>query len=763
MNETLKSRLELSEAERSSVMFRDRSKAERRAALAAVCLCVSLACSAPEGEPVSVFRDVWGIPHIYAESAQAGLYASGWAQAEDRLEQVLKNYLLGLGRYAEAFGPGDDDRWVRSDFESRMWDHYGTSQRFYEQKLNPELRRHIEAFVAGINDYMAAHPEEVPEWWGSEPVDRYMPVAFSRQFIWGWPAGQAASDLREIGLQPSFDVDFRASNEIAIAPSRTTFGAAALVIDPHLSWFGRQRYWEVRLHAGDIHISGFATAGFPYVNLGHNDHVAWAHTTGGPDTADVYELTLDESETRYRYDEEWRDLELKDVEITVKGEAEPRRRTFRYSHHGPVIAKSGAKAYAAALAYEDEIGYLESKYWFMVAADYEGAKKALEVRQIMPQNVMVADTAGNIYYQRTGRVPIRPDGYDWSRPVDGSTSSTEWLGVHPADDLMSVLNPPQGSMQNCNIGPDVMMLDSPFAPETTKTYLYNQPKHLIHQRGASALAHLAERTEPWSQEEILELALDTRVYQAERWIAELAPLIGTLDESAGDLFAALEGWDGRSDAESRGALVYYLWRHALLEVAGRDAVSGLSEKIDDYLLLVTGEDRRQPLDEDDKALLVQAFEQAVELAKDQGLGEHATFGDVFRVGRLDASDEVSWPVGGGSLQREGMATMRSIGFGSHREDFTRWGERGQTSTEVVFLTTPIRSYTQPPIGQSDRPDSPHYRDQARELFSKARFKPAWFAREELEDGNVSTEQTLLYPGPSAAEASQSLEPESATD
>ena len=600
---------------------------------------------------------------------------------------------------------------------------------------------------------MTAHPELVPDWWIDIPVDRYMPVAFSRQFIWGWPAGQAASDLRAVGLEPSFDVDFRASNEIAIAPSETTFGAAALIIDPHLAWFGRQRYWEVRLHAGDIHISGFATAGFPYVNLGHNEHVAWAHTTGGPDTADVYELTLNEAESSYRYEGEWRELERRDVEVRVSGESEPRRRTFRFSHHGPIIARSGSKAYAAALAYEEEIGYLESKYWFMVAKDYEGAKKALDVRQIMPQNVMVADTGGNIYYQRTGRVPIRPDGYDWNRPVDGSTAATRWQGFHPASDLMSVLNPAQGSMQNCNIGPDVMMPDSPLTPESTKPYLYNQPKHLIHQRGASALAHLVERSEPWTEEAILELALDTRVYQAERWIEELAAQIGSLDGPAADLFAALESWDTRADAESRGALVYYLWRRELLELAGRERVEELSSKIDDYLLLVTGEDRRQPLSDEERSLLLRAFEASVVTARDRGLGEHATFGDVFRVGRLDASDDVSWPVGGGSLTREGMATMRSVGFGPHRDDFTRWGERGQTSTEVVFLTTPIRSYTQPPIGQSDRPESPHYRDQARELFSKALLKPAWFAKDELLDGHVRSEQELRYQATAAEEPS----------
>ena len=212
------------------------------------------------------------------------------------------------------------------------------------------------------------------------------------------------------------------------------------------------------------------------------------------------------------------------VEVAVAGEAKAREATFWYAHHGPIVARRGDRAYAAALAYEEEIGYLESKYWFMVAEDYEGAAAALDVRQIMPQNVMIADTGGNIYYQRTGRVPIRPDGYDWSRPVDGSTSETEWLGIHPASELMSLLNPERGYMQNNNIGPDTMLVGSPLVPERYPAYLYNQPALYTHQRGAAAVSLLEAKREAggkWSEEEIVELALNRSVYQYERWVEEL--------------------------------------------------------------------------------------------------------------------------------------------------------------------------------------------------------------------------------------------------
>ena len=67
-----------------------------------------------------------------------------------------------------------------------------------------------------------------------------------------------------------------------------------------------------------------------------------------------------------------------------------------------------------------------------------------------------------------------------------------------------------------------------------------------------------------------------------------------------------------------------------------------------------------------------------------------------------------------------------------------------TQNVELFMTDPIESYSQPPIGQSDVPTSPHFRDQAEELFSRARFKPSWFQLEDLLDGNVTSKVELRY-------------------
>jgi len=93
---------------------------------------------------------------------------------------------------------------------------------------------------------MNFHRDEIPSWWGNRRVDVYMIVAHSRQFMWGWPTGQALAELREAGLTPNFSADMRSSNGMVIASSRTSVKAPILIIDPPLSWWGAQRFWEFR-------------------------------------------------------------------------------------------------------------------------------------------------------------------------------------------------------------------------------------------------------------------------------------------------------------------------------------------------------------------------------------------------------------------------------------------------------------------------------------------------------------------------------------
>lgn len=686
-----------------------------------------------------VYRDTWGVPHIYAPTVEAGVYAQGWAQAEDRPEELLKNFLRAIGQSARFAGPDA----VQSDLVTHMWDHYGAAKRFAD-RIRPELRVHVRAFVRGINDFYAAHPDDIPEWWDDRQVDEYMVTAFSRLFLYNWSSNQAFGDLRRGGIEPGFEQVETGSNQWAVSPRRSAEGAAILYIDPHLSWWGPSRFWEFRIHAGSLRGSGFTLPASPYIGLGHNENLAWAMTTGGPDTADIYELTLkDDDPTKYRYDGEWRAMTSREVTIEVKG-GKPRTFTIWESHHGPIVAMQGGKAYAAKMSYADATQIHEAWYEFNFARDYRGAIKGMDTLMLFPQNVMVADTSGNIYYQRTGRVPRRPAGYDWDRPVDGSTSATEWQGFHPASDHLQVLNPPQGYMQNCNIPPDVMMVNSPFSPEKTLPYIYGSPGGYTNQRGARAV-ELLDADDSVTVEEALAYAVDVHPYGVERWIEMLKRADSKFGEKyrSDQCYAAgikdLLTWDCESRRDSTGALKYYYWREQLVEGLDRRAAFRLSRQID-YLLAALGKPA-PPVEVSDKELerAAAAFASAMaKLRADHGSLD-ATFGDTFRVGR----DDVSWPLGGGGGM--GMSTLRSVGYGEERPDHTRWGGSGQTSTQIVVMSKPVRSWTYVPIGQSDRPDSPHYRDQAEKAFSERRLKPTWWQPNELAEHIES--RTVLERAP----------------
>ncbi|MEX2327751.1 MAG: penicillin acylase family protein, partial [Pseudomonadales bacterium] len=378
---------------------------------------------------------------------------------------------------------------------------------------------------------------------------------------------------------------------------------------------------------------------------------------------------------------------------------------------------------------------------------YEAAVEGLASLGTFPQNVMVADTSGNIYYQRAGRVPVRAQSYDWSRPVDGSTSQTNWSEFHPSKDQLQILNPPQGYMQNCNIPPDAMMVDGPFRLEDYLPEIYSSAAYgparsgWIGQRAARAL-ELLHNDDSVTVEEALTYALDVRPYGIDRWIdaLDLALDDDRLSEPEMAAKAELLAWDGELRRDSSAAIKYAYFRFALAGSLSDEQHKALRDKIDQWYLIVTGDTPATvTLSGEDAKAISSAFSQGLTNLRDHFGTADVTYGDVFRVGR----DDKSWPVGGGGGDQYGLTTLRTVGFGSPRDDHQRWGTRGQTSTQIVELSKPIKSWIYLPVGQSDRPASAHYTDQAEKIFSHRELKPSWWRPEELK-GNI--ESRRVYEG-----------------
>ncbi|MEI6537312.1 MAG: penicillin acylase family protein, partial [Verrucomicrobiaceae bacterium] len=490
--------------------------------LSAAILLTLVTSSATAKDEITIYRDEFGTPHIFAPSAEDACYANGYAQAADRLEELLKQYMRCTGTMSEAFGP----EFYRDDYRQRLYQHAAVAKAKYGE-LSPKSRALIEAFQAGVNRYMIEHPSEVPAW--APKLETWMCVALSRYIIWGWPEGEAADDLERIGIK-SDPIHYKGSNEWLVAPSRTAYNAPLALIDPHLTWYGAFRFYEVRLYGGELELSGMCVLGMPLPAMGHNRYVSIAMTTGGPDTSDVYEEEINpENPGQYRYDGKWLDMEVKREVIQVKDGDKVEEKTVEIERtkHGPVVARKDGKAYVFAIPYDSEVRLADQTYEMITAKNLTEMKKALSMLQLMMQNLMIGTVDGDIYYVRNGRVPIRPKGFDHKGAMPGNTSKAEWLGIHKFEDLVQILNPPQGYMQNCNVSPQFLMRDCPLVPNKDAPYLFNGFKNFdeahdspLHQRAAMALELLAE-SKRMTVEDAIEIAMSPAVHGADRWQVRL--------------------------------------------------------------------------------------------------------------------------------------------------------------------------------------------------------------------------------------------------
>lgn len=58
------------------------------------------------------------------------------------------------------------------------------------------------------------------------------------------------------------------------------------------------------------------------------------------DVSDLFREKIDDTTNKYFVDDEWRDLQIEEELIKVKGQDEPQRFEVRYTHRGPVLNNS---------------------------------------------------------------------------------------------------------------------------------------------------------------------------------------------------------------------------------------------------------------------------------------------------------------------------------------------------------------------------------------------------------------------------------------
>lgn len=690
----------------------------------------SEAVAAESARPTAtLYRDTWGVPHIYSDSVEAGMYALGYAQAEDRLSDIYIALRTGMGRMAEAFGESH----VQQDYYMLMAKNIELSQKAWDES-SPELRAIGENFVAGIDAYIAENPDEVYE--HALDIEPWMLGTIGRAMILRWPMGEIMGDLR---AKDRRDGPPMGSNQWAVAAERSADNVAILLTDPHLTWEGIAVFYECRVHAGDLEMNGWAMIGSPIIGFGHGKGVAWAPTTGGPDTGDVFEMKIRRAGLlpEYEYDGEWRKPEIKMISIPVK-DGETVNRPAAYTHLGPVIEEPDYEkgvTYVGATPYFESYKLFEQSYKMVMARNNAEFYDAIAMNELMEQNMMFADTAGDIGYVRVGRTPIRAEGYDWGKPVPGWTSETAWQGIHPLEDHVQLMNPAAGYMQNCNISPANMLVDSPLTEDKFIKYLYNVSWDVNNPRGKRAV-ELLHNDDSITEDEAIAYALNIFDIMAEPWQNALKAAVdahGAEHMKDADFAAAIEGilaWQREFKPEETATVVYKFWRLSATKEIDVKAI-GAGEAI-------SAEDQKKMLD---------LLAGAVAEVKTKFGKWNPQWGEVHVNGRGGKY----FPVGGADFGANSdgpnfSETLFDVRGKEMDDGSGRYiANNGSGALMLVFLDPDgIRSYTTTPWGQSGHEDSPHYVDQAEKLYAKPAVKPTWWSLDELKE-NIASEKVLTLP------------------
>ena len=429
----------------------------RIASLAALSLALAApAFAAPYQAEIK--RDDWGIAHVTGQSDADAVFGMIYAQAEDDFNRIELNYLTSLGRRAEAEG----EALIFSDLRQRLWIdpadlkvQYAGSPRW--------LRALMQAWAAGLNQYLADHPEVKPK--VITRFEPWMALSFSEGSIGGDIESvsltrlQAFYEKRAIAVtdekRGAAQREPSGSNGFAIAPSHSASGHALLLINPHTSFFFRSELQVTSRQGLDAY--GAATWGQFFVYQGFNRHAGWMNTSSGVDNIDEFAVTVTPSANgfTYRHGQRQRSVTVKPITLAYRrpdGTMGSRTITTYATHHGPVVRADGDKWIAVALM-NRPVEALQQSFLRTKAVDIASFLKVAALKANSSNNTVFADSKGGIAYFHPQFVPLRDDRFDYSKPVDGSDPATDWKGLHALSTLPQVIRPKNGWVMNVNDGP----------------------------------------------------------------------------------------------------------------------------------------------------------------------------------------------------------------------------------------------------------------------------------------------------------------------
>jgi len=747
----------------------------------------------------TIIRDKWGIPHIYGKTDADVVFGLMYAECEEDFSRLEKNYLEMLGRQAEAYGEG----YLYYDLQMRLIYDSVAAQKDYRDSP-PWMHRLLDAAADGVNYYLYNHPgtkalvlQRFEPWFPlmftdgsvsatstggmalSEIKDFYSQIhsVAAGSGLRGNPASvgkdvaPAGKDVASGGI----DAPETGSNGFAIAPARTASGNAMLYINPHVPFYFRM---EVQLVSEEgLNAYGAVTWGQFFVYQGFNAHCGWMHTSSYADVADLYEEKVtrkgDASNSANggapdggwmaEYQGQLQPVISKPLTLWYRSGdggagvdggnrsdgVKSLTVTGYYTHHGPVMGSRNGK-WISLREYNRSLNALIEAWQITKANSFAEYKVAMGIRANTTNNTVYADDQGNIAYWHGNFMPRRDTAYNWSLPVDGTVSATEWKGLHELGEIVHVYNPATGWIENCNStpftssgssSPDKTKYPSYMAPEGQNFRALNAARLLGDGHGLTLDSLIAKGYDHYltAYDKLL-----PPLFQAyEKALVDATGSAGVTG-SADSLTAALlepmgllQQWDKRSGVHSVATTLAIEWASRMTKYAPKP---GTIEESTYALAAVDGEMARSTAAEK-----LNELSAAIADLKTRFGDWKIEWGDVCRYQRLTGKitetyddRQPSLPSGLVSSAFGALPSFQSRVMSGTKK---RYGYSGNSFIAAVEFGKKVRAKTLITGGESSDPASAHFSDQAA-MYLVGKFKEVLFYKEDV----LSNMEKKYHPG-----------------
>jgi acyl-homoserine-lactone acylase len=698
---------------------------------------------------VTITRDDWGIAHVHGKSDADAVFGMEYAQAEDDFARVERNYVLALGRSAEA----DGDSAIFQDLRMKLFVDPDSLREQY-RKSPLWLRRLMEAFADGLNFYLYRHPEVQPR--VIARFEPWMALSFTEGSIGGdierisvpglaafygdsahpvprWGGDGAPG---EGGDEPELR-EPDGSNGIAIAPARTRDHHALLWINPHTTFFFRSELQASSDEGLDVY--GAVTWGQFFVYQGFNRTCGWMHTSSGVDAVDEFLETVSKRGSGYAYRVGDQQLPVRARKIMVPYRTEngmaSRAFTVYSTEHGPVVRRSGERWVSVSLMNRPVPALFES-FMRTKAHGYADFRAAMEFHANSSNNTLFADSTGHIAYLHVNYIPRRDTSFDWTAPVDGSDPASRYQGLLSFDETPHLLDPASGWVYNSNNWPwsaaGESSLNRDGYPRYVETGAEESP------RGLHALRVLSEGRN-WTMESLTAAAFDGWLPSFDRMLPPLLEAYDRLPPAdslrkrlAGDV-ARLRRWDERWGPASDATTLAICWGEAIVRRVGPSARAG-------HMSAQTYAATRAS-----DADLLGALAAASDSLTRQFGSARVPWGEVNRFQRLDDAidpkfddTQKSIPVPFTSGIWGSLASFAARPYPGTRK---RYGSSGNSFVAVVEFGERVKAKAVTIGGASGHPDSPHFDDQSKR-YASGDLRPVYFYPEDLAGHTART----YHPG-----------------